>query len=103
MEFDTSEHTGLEVVIYATALAATPSIVFTVQGKDEASGTWYDILASAAVTTAAPTRVRMRVSPAITAAANLSVQDLLPALCRITAVHGDSDSITYSVQVTLHP
>ena len=86
---------GLHLVIDVTAAAATPSVVFTIQGKDELSGKYYTLLASAAVTATGTTV--LKVYPGITAAANASVSDLLPRTWRLDATHADADSITYSV------
>jgi hypothetical protein len=86
---------GAVVTINVTASAATPSVVFTIQGKDELSGTYYTILASAAVTGTSTTN--LRVYPGLTAAANLTVSDVLPRVWRVNCVHADADSITYSI------
>lgn len=92
---------GLHLVIDATAITATPSVVFTIQGKDPVSGQYYTILASAAVTAVSTTV--LRVFPGATAAANTVANDTLPAIWRVNAVHGDADSITYSVGVSYLP
>lgn len=86
---------GLAIQITATALAATPSVVFTVQSFG--SGAWSTHLSSAAVTTAAPTTVNLVVHPDAADTANLSENTTLPKVWRIIATHGDADSITYSV------
>jgi hypothetical protein len=86
---------GMHLVIDVTAASATPSVVFTIQGKDALSGKYYTILASSAITGTGTTV--LKVHPGITAAANASVSDLLPRTWRIDATHADSDSITYSV------
>jgi hypothetical protein len=96
-----TEHNGVTVIIDVSAVAATPSVVFTIQGKNELTGTYYDLLSSAAVTATGVTR--LRVHPALTVAANAAASDLLPSIWRVNAVHGDADSITYSVQAILHP
>ena len=86
---------GLHLVIDVTAASATPSVVFTIQGKDALSGKYYTILASAAVTGISTTV--LKVNPGITVAANASVSDLLPRTWRVDATHADADSITYSI------
>lgn len=86
---------GVVVVIDVTASSATPSVVFTIQGKSSLGSDYYTILASAAVTGVGQTV--LRVYPGITAAANLSVSDVLPRIWRVDATHSDADSITYSV------
>lgn len=92
---------GLHVIIDVTAITATPSVVFTIQGKDPASGKYYTLLASAAITAAGTTV--LRVYPGLTVAANLTANDVLPRTWRVVAVHGDADSITYSVGYSLIP
>lgn len=86
---------ALVVYISVTAVTATPSVVFNIEGYDKASGTWYTILASAAVATV--TTSRLRVVPGGAVAANVSADDILPETIRIRPVHADTDSITYSV------
>lgn len=92
---------GLHLVIDVTAAAATPSVVFTVQGKDRTSGQYYTLLASAAITGTGTTV--LRVYPGLTASANVAANDVLPECWRVIATHADADSITYSVGVSLLP
>lgn len=82
-------------VINVTASAATPSVVFTIAGVDPASDVAYTILASAAITGAGNTV--LRIHPSLTAAANTIAKDMLPEAIKVTATHADADSITYSV------
>ena len=86
---------GLHLVIDVTAVTATPSVVFTIKGKDPVSGKVWTVLASAAVTATGTTI--LKVYPGLTAAANAAANDVLPPTWQVTAVHGDADSITYSV------
>ena len=90
---------GVRVFIDVTASAATPSVVFTVEVADPISGTYTAVLTSAAITGAGHTV--LRVYPGITAAANLAASDILGRTWRVTATHGDADSITYSVGYAL--
>lgn len=92
---------GLHLVIDATASAVTPSVVFTVQGYSPLGDDYYTILASAAITGAGTTV--LRVYPGCIAAANTVANDCLPPLWRVSAVHADADSITYSVNALLLP
>src|SRR5687768_5662240 len=92
---------GIDLVIDCTASADTPSVVFTVQGYSPTGNDFYTILASAAVTGAATTI--LRVYPGLTAAANVVANFNLPGQWRVIATHADSDSITYSVSATLLP
>lgn len=90
---------GLHLIIDCTAVTATPSVVFTIQGFSGLGSDYYTILASAAITGTGTTV--LRVFPAATAAANTVANDTLPSVWRVNAVHGDSDSITYSVNASL--
>lgn len=93
------DYSGVIVVIDCTAIVTAPSVVFTIQGYDEASGQWYDILASAAVTAVSTTR--LQVHPAITASANAKSSDLLPRRWRVKATHSNANSITFSIGACL--
>ncbi len=90
-----TEHRGVVVIINATAATSTPSVVATIQGKDEVSGAYYTILASAAIVGTGTTV--LRVFPGATNASNLVANDVLPSTWRVNLVHADTDSITYSV------
>lgn len=92
---------GIIVIIVATAKTATPSVTFTLEGKDPASGTYYTILASAAVTDAGTTI--LRAYPGAVASANAAVDDRLPLTWRVSVTVGDADSLTYSVGAILLP
>ena len=86
---------GIIVTIDCTAIVSTPSVVFTIQGKDPASAKYYTILASAASVGTGTTV--LRVYPGLTAAANTIATDMLPRDFRIIATHGNANSITYTV------
>lgn len=97
---DTADQTnyngrGVHIVIDVTAIAATPSVVFTVQGKDALSGKYYTLLASTAIVGTGTTV--LRIFPGATAAANLTANDILPRTWRVSIAHDNADSITYSV------
>jgi hypothetical protein len=90
---------GLILIIDCTAVAATPSVVFTIVGVDPVSGKTFTILVSAAITGTGTTV--LRVHPDLTVAANQVAKDIVPAQWSVTAVHADGDSITYSVGAQL--
>ena len=90
---------GVVLTIDATASAATPSVVFTIQGKSTLGSDYYTILASAAITGASTTI--LRVYPGMTAAANTVANDVLPLYWRVITTAGDADSLTYSVNANL--
>lgn len=88
---------GIQVIIDVTAIAATPSVVPTIDGFDPLSGNWYNLLTGAAITATGTTV--LRIHPELPDAANLVAQDFLPERYRIVMTHADADSITYSVGV----
>jgi hypothetical protein len=90
---------GLHCIINVSALAATPSIVPTIQGKDPISGTYYNILAGLPITTTGINIIK--VYPGISAVVNASASDILPRTWRVAMTHADADSITYSVGFAL--
>lgn len=83
-------------VIDVTAVTATPSVTFAINGVEPISGNTWNILTSAAITATGTTV--LRVHPSLTASANLIAKDMLPQGVEVTATHGDADSITYSVR-----
>ena len=91
--------TGLVLTIVVTAAANTPSVTFTIEGKDPTSGTYYTILTSAAITGTGTTT--LRVHPDLTAATNTVAKDMLPAVWRVKTAVGDTDSLTYSVGASM--
>ena len=89
----------LTVAIDVTAIAATPSVVFTIERYNPIADDWTTVLASAAVTGTGNTV--LVVDPAITVVANATASTSVPFTWRVTATHGDADSITYSVYAEL--
>lgn len=90
---------AVHIIINVTAVTATPSITPRIQGKDPASGGYYDILVGTAVTAAGMTV--LKVGPGLAAAANAAAADILPDIWRVRIEHADADSITYSVGAVL--
>ena len=88
---------GVQIIIEVTAIAATPSVVPTIDGFDPLSGVFYNILTGAAITGTGTTV--LRIHPELAAAANLTAKDFLPETYRIVMTHADADSITYSVGI----
>lgn len=85
---------GVRVFINATASAATPSVVPTIEVYDPVSGTWTAILTGAAITGAGHTV--LTVYPGATAAANVTVSNHIGKVWRLTMTAADADSLTYS-------
>lgn len=90
---------GVHVIIDVTAITDTPSVVFSIQGKDGVSENWYTLLTSVAIVGTGTTL--LRVEPAVTDEANLVEGAQIPRVWRVQAVHADADSITYSVGANL--
>jgi hypothetical protein len=86
---------GFLIQIDVTAASSTPSVVFTLQ--DLTADVWTTVLASAAVTGVGTTN--LVVHPDAADRANVSEVDQTLEVWRVIAVHGDADSITYSVKV----
>lgn len=97
VDFNTKRDEGIIVVINVTAIAATPSVVPTIDGIDSISGATYNLLTGAAITATGISF--LRIHPSIEASANIKASEMLPELTRLTMTHADADSITYSVSV----
>jgi len=88
---------AIEVSIVATAAAATPSVVFGVEGYNPASDSWELLLASAAVVGTGTTV--LIINPDAAPVANVVAQRLPRRRMRLVATHADADALTYSVAV----
>ena len=99
-KFPGAQADTLTVAIDVTAIVATPSVVFTIERYNPVADDWTAVLASAAVTAAGNTV--MQVGPALTVVPNSQESESIPLTWRVTATHGDADSITYSVYAELN-
>lgn len=79
---DCSIAKGAIITVDITAITAG-NVVVTVEGKDEVSGKYYTILTSAALAAVATTV--LRIYPGLVAAANVTVNDILPTKFRVRA------------------
>ena len=82
--------------ISATAASATPSVVVSVRAVNPLNGNVGSVLLAAAAITGI-TEITLRLGPGVAAVANLAGSTPLPAKISIDPVHGDSDSLTYSI------
>lgn len=89
---------GLIVVLDVTD-AGSASVTVKIQGKDQVSGKYYDILTGAAVSTTS-TNV-YKVHPSIAAVTNVSASDLIPHQWRVVVTHSDAEEITYTLGACL--
>lgn len=98
-EFFNPEHKGVHVIVDVTAVPGVDTVTFRIQGKDPASGKWYDILVSAAILATGTTR--LSVYPGITETASVADSDFLPVVWRVQADHSAATNFTYSVGANL--
>lgn len=86
-DIDCSTAKGAVINVDITAITAG-TMTLTVEGKDETSGKYYTILTSAALAAVATTT--LRIYPGLVAAANVTVNDILPTKfrVRVTVVTG---------------
>lgn len=84
---------GVHVIINVT-VATAGNFTCTIQGKDPASGTYYTILASSAISTVSTTV--LRVFPGIAASANAAASDIIPRTWRLNCVGASSPNLTFS-------
>ena len=91
---------GVDVVIDVTAVPGTDTVTFTIEGKDQASGKYYTLLASAALV--ATGTVVLRVYPGLAVAVNASANAVLPRTWRVKVEHSAATDFTYSVGANLH-
>lgn len=96
-----NEGKGLHLVIDVTVISGTtPTLTVTIEGKDPVSGKYYTILASAALSAVATTV--LKVYPALTAAANLVANDVLPRNWRVkTAIAGTTPAVTATIAASV--
>jgi len=92
---------GSDLIVFAEATldAASAAVTILIDGLDPATGNWYNILTSA-VLNAVGTRV-LRVSPHLTASANLIAKDIVPHTFRVRTTAADADAMTYSIGYSL--
>ena len=88
---------GLVVTISCTAAGVTPSVVFNISGYNPGSDSYPTLLSSSAVTGISVTR--LTISPVVATVANASLTMQIPDTVKVTATHGNSVSITYSVSL----
>jgi len=92
------QYKGANIIMDMTAVTATGTVTVKIEGKDAASGKYYTILESAALSAVATTI--LKIYPGVLAAANLAISEALPKTIKVTATHGNAVSMTYSVGLT---
>jgi len=90
---------GGHFVVTTSNKSGTPSLTFTIQGKEEQTGAYYTLLAGSAVTNA-ETNV-YTVFPGGPASPNVSANNFLPAVYRVIWVYSGTGSMDVQVGVNL--
>jgi hypothetical protein len=88
-------------IIVNVSARTSGSITPSIEGYDPASTTWYTILTGTAIS--AVGQAVLKVGPAFTVAANVSVADMLPQIWRVKLTAAASTSLTASVGINLAP
>jgi len=101
-DLDNTAGSAAAFVIDITAITGTtPTATVLVEGKDPVSGKYYTILSSAALNATGTTV--LRVYPGATAAANLTANDFIPKIFRVTCtIAGTTPAVTATVGVLLN-
>ncbi len=88
---------NFHIIIDVSEINLTPSIVVTIEAFNEATGNYYSLLDSLAITTVSTTV--LKIGKNVVESTNASAQDFIPKDTRIKIVHEDADSITYSIGI----
>ena len=91
---------GVYIFAKVTSVPGGDTLTFTIQGKD-VDGTYYTILASTA--SAASGTVTLKVYPGLPNTANVSSNEVLPDLWRVTVTHSAGTNFTYSIVANTLP
>ena len=92
---------GVQLVIDITAITGTtPSATFSVQGKDMASGKYYNLLTSVALTAVGTTV--LTIYPGIAASANVSANTVIPRVFRVSyTISGTTPVVTATIGASI--
>jgi hypothetical protein len=97
-DFGNSSARGLTVILDMTTVG-TGSVTLSIQGKDRTSGKYYTLLTGAAVTTNVTNRYT--IYPGYPVVANVSANEVLPAIWRIVCTANNANAATYTVGATM--
>lgn len=86
------------IVVLDVTTNVAGSITVSINGKDAASGKYYNILTGAAVTTTGTNRYR--VSPHLPAVVNSVAQDVVPPVFQVVVTANNNNPATYSLGVS---
>ena len=100
VEVNTRRFRSMVVVLDATVHAVSAALTITLARKDNASGKYIDILTSASITTVSTNTIRIGLGLPVTA--NVSANEPLPNVVRVTVTHGNANAVTYTVSAHLN-
>lgn len=97
--YSNPDYKGLHLLINVTVAGASGGITPTIQGYDDFTQTYYDLLVGPAITTTG-TKV-LKIYPGIATVVGGAANDFLPQKWRVSMAVGDTSSFTYSVTANL--
>jgi len=100
VEVNTRRFRSMVVVLDATVHAVSAALTVTLARKDNASGKYIDILTSASITAVSTNTIRIGLGLPVTA--NVSANEPLPNVVRVTVTHGNANAVTYTVSAHLN-
>lgn len=90
--------TAAQIIVDATSgVTVTDTLIVSIDAYDDASGKWYNILTSLAITAVGTTI--LKVGLGLNVAANTVANDFLPDKYRVTITKNNATSITYSIGI----
>jgi hypothetical protein len=101
VEIEVDGHKGVEVYVNITAVTSTPSTTFAIDSWDEITQAYVNLVTSAAQ--AGVATVRLTVYPGAPVSANVSANANIRNKIRIAPVHGNANSMTYTVDACFLP
>mgnify|MGYP006398949397 CR=1 FL=1 len=90
---------GVFIVNITAGATAVNTVIITIDGYDDASETWYNILTSSTLISVEKTI--LRVGGYTPSASSSSVEDFLPKKFRVVATKNNATVVTYSIGVNL--
>lgn len=100
-QFTNPQGRGVRVVVDITAITGTsPTLTVTIEGYDRASGQYYSLLASAALSATGVTE--LLVYPGVGVTANVSASATVPQLWRVAyTIGGTTPAVTATIGACL--
>ena len=90
---------GLHLAVDVTAVPGVDTVTPKIEGYDETSGKYYDVLVGVPI--AATGLTILKVYPGTVASPNVQANDVLPSTWRVTMTHSAATNFTYSIGASL--